>query len=148
MEKQKNIQQTDVTLYAVALNSHEHGRHPKGLTLVKLNNIRAAQPYLPTKEVLQIHWAKECVRVKREEILNEKRKPEEKVFSRREPQEKVFSRREPLCIGIKSADFDAILTELRTKCRDFGPNEEAIGCVMSGYSPVCLLCRMEDVTDK
>ena len=138
MEKQKNIQQTDVTLYAVALNSHEHGRSRKGLTLVKLNNIRAAQPYLPTKEILQTHWAKEYVRVKREEILNEKRKPEEKVFTRREP----------LCIGIKSADFDAILTELRTKSRDFGPNEEAIGCVMSGYSPVCVLCRVENVTDK
>lgn len=138
MEKQKNIQQTDVTLYAVALNSHKHGRSNKGLTLVKLNNIRAAQPYLPTKEILQIHWAKEYVRVKREEILNEKRKPEEKVFSRMEP----------LCIGIKSADFDAILTELRTKSRDFGPNEEAIGCVMSGYSPVCVLCRVENVTDK
>lgn len=138
MEKQKNIQQTDVTLYAVALNSHEHGRSNKGLTLVKLNNIRAAQPYLPTKEILQIHWAKEYVRVKKEEILNEKRKPEEKVFPRREP----------LCIGIKSADFDAILTELRTKSRDFGPNEEAIGCVMSGYSPVCVLCRVENVTDK
>ena len=137
-EEQKNIQQTDVTLYAVALNSHEHGRSAKGLTLVKLNNIRAAQPYLPTKEILQIHWAKEYVRVKREEILNEKRKPEEKVFSRREP----------LCIGIKSADFDAILTELRTKSRDFGPNEEAIGCVMSGYNPVCVLCRVENVTDK
>ena len=138
MKEQKNIQQTDVTLYAVALNSHEHGRSAKGLTLVKLNNIRAAQPYLPTKEILQIHWAKEYVRVKREEILNEKRKPEEKVFSRREP----------LCIGIKSADFDAILTELRTKSRDFGPNEEAIGCVMSGYTPVCVLCRVENVTDK
>lgn len=138
MEKQKNIQQTDVTLYAVALNSHEHGRSNKGLTLVKLNNIRAAQPYLPTKEILQIHWAKEYVRVKKEEILNEKRKPEEKVFPRREP----------LCIGIKSADFDAILTELRTKSRDFGPNEEAIGCVMSGYSPVCVLCRVENVIDK
>lgn len=138
MEEQKKIQQTDVTLYAVALNSHEHGRSAKGLTLVKLNNIRAAQPYLPTKEILQIHWAKEYVRVKREEILNEKRKPEEKVFSRREP----------LCIGIKSADFDAILTELRTKSRDFGLNEEAIGCVMSGYSPVCVLCRVENVTDK
>lgn len=137
-KEQKNIQQTDVTLYAVALNSHEHGRSQKGLTLVKLNNIRAAQPYLPTKEILQIHWAKEYVRMKREEILNEKRKPEEKVFTRREP----------LCIGIKSADFDAILTELRTKCRDFGPNEEAIGCVMSGYSPVCVLCRVENVTDK
>ena len=138
MEEQKNTQQTDVTLYAVALNSHEHGRSQKGLTLVKLNNIRAAQPYLPTKEILQTHWAKEYVRVKREEILNEKRKPEEKVFTRREP----------LCIGIKSADFDAILTELRTKSRDFGPNEEAIGCVMSGYSPVCVLCRVENVTDK
>lgn len=138
MGKQKNIQQTDVTLYAVALNSHEHGRSNKGLTLVKLNSIRAAQPYLPTKEILQIHWAKEYVRVKREEILNEKRKPEERVFPRREP----------LCIGIKSADFDAILTELRTKSRDFGPDEEAIGCVMSGYSPVCVLCRVENVTDK
>lgn len=134
MEKQKNIQQTDVTLYAVALNSHEHGRSRKGLTLVKLNNIRAAQPYLPTKEILQTHWAKEYVRVKREEILNEKRKPENKVFARREP----------LCIGVKSDDFDAILAELRRKCRDFGPNEEAIGCVVSGYSPVCVLCRVEE----
>ena len=142
MKTQKNTQQppqqTPIDLYAVALNSHEHGLHQKGLTLVKLNNIRAAQPFLPTKEILELHWAKEYVRVKREEILNEKRKPEEKVFSRREP----------LCIGIKSADFDAILTELRTKSRDFGPNEEAIGCVMSGYSPVCVLCRVENVTDK
>lgn len=127
-------QQTDITLYAVALNSHEHGRHSKGLTVVKLNNIKPALPYLPTKEILQIHWAKEYVRVKREEILNEKRKPEEKVFSRREP----------LCIGVKSDDFDAILTELRSKCRDFGPDEQAIGCVMSGYSPVCVLCRVEE----
>ena len=127
-------QQTDITLYAVALNSHEHGRHPKGLTLVKLNNIKPALPYLPTKEILQIHWAKEYVRVKREEILNEKRKPEEKVFSRREP----------FCIGVKSDDFDAILTELRRKCRDFGPDEQAIGCVVSGYSPVCVLCRVEE----
>lgn len=127
-------QQTDITLYAVALNSHEHGRHPKGLTLVKLNNIKPALPYLPTKEILQVHWAKEYVRVKREDILNKKRKPEEKVFSRREP----------LCIGVKSDDFDAILTELRSKCRDFGPNEEVIGCVMSGYSPVCVLCRVEE----
>ena len=138
METQKNThkppQQTDITLYAVALNSHEHGRHQKGLTVVKLNNIKPALPYLPTKEILQIHWAKEYVRVKREEILNEKRKPEEKVFPRREP----------LCIGVKSDDFDAILTELRSKCRDFGPDEQAIGCVVSGYSPVCVLCRVEE----
>lgn len=141
MGTQKNTQQpprqTDITLYAVALNSHEHGRSQKGLTLVRLNGIKAAQPFLPTKEILELHWAKEYVRVKREEILNEKRKPEEKVFSRREP----------LCIGIKSDDFDAILTELRSKCRDFGPNEEAIGCVVSGYSPVCVLCRVEDKTE-
>lgn len=138
METQKNTkqpqQQTDITLYAVALNSHEHGLHQKGLTLVKLNNIRAAQPFLPTKEILQVHWAKEYVRVKRETILNEKRKPEERVRARKEP----------LCIGVKSVHFDAILTELRSKSRDFGPNEEAIGCVVSGYSPVCVLCRVED----
>ena len=127
-------QQTDITLYAVALNSHEHGRHPKGLTVVKLNNIKPALPYLPTKEILQVHWAKEYVRVRKEYILNQSRKPEEKVFSRREP----------LCIGVKSDDFDAILTELRSKCRYFGPDEEAIGCVMSGYSPVCVLCRIEE----
>lgn len=133
MEQQLQ-KQTPVDLYAVALNSHEHGRSQKGLTLVKLNNIRAAQPFLPTKEILELHWAKEYVRVKREEILNQSRKPEQKVFTRKEP----------LCIGVKSADFDAILTELRSKCRDFGPNEEAIGCVMSGYKPVCLLCRVED----
>lgn len=133
MEQQLQ-KQTPVDLYAVALNSHEHGRSQKGLTLVKLNNIRAAQPFLPTKEILELHWAKECVRVKREEILNQSRKPEERVRVRKEP----------LCIGIKSADFDAILTELRSKCRDFGPNEEAIGCVMSGCSPVCLLCRVEN----
>ena len=137
-QAQKPQPQTPVDLYAVALNSHEHGRSQKGLTLVKLNNIRAAQPFLPTKEILELHWAKEYVRVKREEILNQSRKPEEKVFTRREP----------LCIGIKSADFDAILTELRSKCRDFGPNEEAIGCVISGYSPVCLLCRIEDRSEQ
>lgn len=137
-QAQKPQPQTPVDLYAVALNSHEHGRSQKGLTLVKLNNIRAAQPFLPTKEILELHWAKEYVRVKREEILNQSRKPEEKVFTRREP----------LCIGIKSADFDAILTELRSKCRDFGPNEEAIGCVISGYSPVCLLCRIEDKSEQ
>ena len=133
MNEQKLPKQTPISLYAVALNSR-YSRHMKGLTVVKLNNIRAALPYLPTKEILQTHWAKEYVRVKREEILNESRKPEEKVFTRREP----------LCIGVKSADFDAILAELRSKCRDFGPNEEAIGCVISGYSPVCLLCRVED----
>lgn len=126
--------QTDITLYAVALNSHEHDRHPKGLTVVKLNNIKPALPYLPTKEILQVHWAKEYVRVRKEYILNQSRKPEERVRVRREP----------LCIGIKSDDFDAILTELRKKCRDFGPDEEAIGCVMSGYSPVCVLCRIEE----
>lgn len=129
-------QQTDITLYAVALNSHEHGRHrhAKGLTVVKLNNIKPALPYLPTKEILQVHWAKEYVRVKKEEILNEKRKPEQKVWARREP----------LCIGVKSDDFDAILAELRRKCPDFGPKEEAIGCVVSGYSPVCVLCRVKE----
>lgn len=127
-------QQTDITLYAVALNSHEHGRHAKGLTVVKLNNIKPALPYLPTKEILQVHWAKEYVRVRKEYILNQSRKPEERVRVRREP----------LCIGIKGADFDAILTELRKKCRDFGPDEEAIGCVISGYSPVCVLCRVEE----
>lgn len=134
-EKVKQVpQQTDITLYAVALNSHEHGRHTKGLTVVKLNNIKPALPYLPTKEILQVHWAKEYVRVKKEEILNEKRKPEQKVWARREP----------LCIGVKSDDFDAILAELRLKCSDFGPKEEAIGCVVSGYSPVCVLCRVEE----
>lgn len=137
-QTQKPQPQTPVDLYAVALNSHEHGRTQKGLTLVKLNNIRAALSFLPTKEILELHWAKEYVRVKREEILNESRKPEEKVFTRREP----------LCIGIKSADFDAILTELRSKCRDFGPNEGVIGCVISGYSPVCLLCRIEDKSEQ
>lgn len=138
METQKNTQQlprqTDVTLYAVALDSREQGKSSKGLTLVRLNGIKAAQPFLPTKEILQTHWAKEYVRVKREEILNEKRKPEERVRARMEP----------LCIGVKSADFDAILTELRSKCSNFGPNEEAIGCVVSGYDPVCVLCRVED----
>ena len=135
--QQKPPKQTPIDLYAVALNSHEYGRSQKGLTLVKLNNIREALPFLPTKEILELHWAKEYVRVKREEILNESRKPEERVRARKEP----------LCIGIKSADFDAILTVLRSKCRDFGPNEEAIGCVVSGYSPVCVLCRVEDKTE-
>lgn len=137
-EKVKQVpQQTDITLYAVTLNSHEHGRHLKGLTVVKvvkLNNIKPALPYLPTKEILQVHWAKEYVRVKKEEILNEKRKPEQKVWARREP----------LCIGVKSDDFDAILAELRRKCPDFGPNEKAIECVVSGYSLVCVLCRVEE----
>ena len=139
METQKTEQkpfqqQTEITLYAVALNSYEHGLHQKGLTLVKLNNIRAARLFLPTKEILETHWAKEYVRVRKEEILNEKRKPEQKVFTRVEP----------LCIGVKSVHFDAILAELRSKCRDFGPDEQAIGCVVSGYKPVCLLCRVED----
>lgn len=133
-QTQKPQPQTPIDLYAVALNSHKHGLHQKGLTLVKLNNIRAAQPFLPTKEILELHWAKEYVRVKKEEILNQSRKPEERVRARKEP----------LCIGVKSDDFDAILAELWSKCRDFGPNEEVIGCVMSGYSPVCMLCRVEE----
>lgn len=126
MKERELPKQTQISLYAVGMK--------RGLTLVKLNNIKAALPYLPTKEILQTHWAKEYVRVKREEILNESRKPEERVRARREP----------LCIGIKSDDFDAILTELRKKCRDFGPDEEVIGCVLSGYSPVCVLCRVEE----
>lgn len=132
--EQKSFQQTEITLYAVALNSHEHGLSKKGLTLVKLNNIESARPFFPTKEILETYWTKEYVRVKKEEILNQYRKPEQKVFPRMEP----------LCIGVKSVHFDTILAELRSKCRDFGPDEQAIGCVISGYNPVCLLCRVED----
>lgn len=131
MKEMKQVSnQTDITLYAVALNTHEHGRHAKGLTLVKLNNIKEALPFLPTMEILKVHWTKEYFRVKREEILNKKR----------------YVKMEPLCIGVKSDDFDAILAELRRKCHDFGPNEKAIGCVISGYSPVCVLCRVEEST--
>lgn len=127
-------QKVDVTLYAVALNTHEHNRHPKGLTLVKLNNIKEALPFLPTMEILKVHWAKEYARAKREEILNE-----ERPFGK-----KVKVKMEPLCIGVKSEDFDAILAELHRKCHDFGLNEEVIGCVISGYDPCCMLCRVSE----
>lgn len=135
MEKVDNSNsQTPVTLYAVAVNTREHGYSLKGMTLVKLNDIKEAQPFLPTLEILKIHWQKEYIRVGRERILNEQRTPDKKVFTRMEP----------LCIGMKSTDFDAVLAALRDKCSQFTLTDSVIGCTTGNYSPCCLLCRVDE----